>query len=174
MDGKREGEVATMTSETTTKRISDQAITVGRTFDAPARIVWEAWTRSELFKQWWVPKSCGVTLLSCEMDVRVGGKYCLVFRYQESTMEFFGIYREVTPPSRLVWTNEEGADGETVTTVTFDEQEGKTLVVVHDRYASKEALDVAISSGSTSGMPETLAQLEDLLIRLRTESTHAG
>lgn len=106
----------------------------------------------------------GLTLLSCEMDVRVGGTYCLTFLHEDSTMKFYGTYREVVPPSRLVWTNEEGDAGETLTTVTFDEHDGKTLVVVHDLYPSKEALDAAIDSGSTGGLPEQLAQLEELLV----------
>src|SRR5260370_1085313 len=97
------------------------------------------------------------------MDVRVGGRYRLVFSHQASTMEFFGTYREVTPHSRLVWTNEEGDNGESLTTVTFDENAGKTLLVVHDLYPSKEALDAAVASGSTGGMPETLDQLDELL-----------
>jgi uncharacterized protein YndB with AHSA1/START domain len=76
-------------------------------------------------------------------------------------MEFFGTYLEVTPHSRLVWTNEEG-DSQTVTTVTFDETAGKTLLVVHDLYPSKEAID----SGSTGALPEALDQLDDLLASL--------
>ncbi|HMA03075.1 MAG TPA: SRPBCC domain-containing protein [Gemmatimonadaceae bacterium] len=123
--------------------------------------MFEAWTKPELFRRWWVPKSYGLTLLSCEMDVRVGGQYRLVFLHEGSTMEFFGTYLEVTPHSRLVWTNEEG-DGRTVTTVTFEENAGKTLLVVHDLYPSKEALD----SGSTGALPEALDQLDELLVSL--------
>ena len=150
------------TNETKVDRISECELVVTRTVDAPARLVFEAWTKAELFRRWWVPKSYGLTLLSCEMDVRVGGRYRLVFSHQASTMEFFGTYLEVTPHSRLVWTNEEGDNGETVTTVTFDENAGKTLLVVHDRYPSKEALD----SGSTGAMPEALDQLDELLASL--------
>lgn len=145
---------------TTTERTSDREITVRRTFDAPARLVFEAWTRAELFRRWWVPKSFGLTLLSCEIDARVGGKYRLVFQHEGSTMDFFGTYLEVVPPSRLVWTNEEGTDGETVTTVAFEEKGDTTVVVLRDRYASKEALE---ASGATGAMSETLDQLEELL-----------
>ncbi len=148
---------------TTAERTSDRELVVRRTVNGPARLVFEAWTKAELFQRWWVPKSYGLTLLSCEMDVRVGGQYRLVFRRGDSTMAFFGTYREVTSPSRLVWTNEEGEDGETVTTVTFDERDGKTLLVVHDLYPSKDALDAAIASGSTGGMPDQLDQLEEFL-----------
>ena len=147
---------------TRVERTSELEVVVTRTVNAPARIVFEAWTKAELFRRWWVPKSYGLTLLSCEMDVRVGGQYRLVFRHEDSTMEFFGTYLEVTPHSRLVWTNEEGDNGKTVTTVTFHENAGKTLLVVHDRYPTKEALD----SGSTGAMPEALDQLDELLASL--------
>jgi uncharacterized protein YndB with AHSA1/START domain len=155
-----------MKNPTTVERKSDRELVVTRTINGPAHLVFEAWTKAELFRRWWVPKSCGLSLLSCEMDVRVGGMYRLVFNHQGSTMEFFGTYREVIPHSRLVWTNEEGDSGETVTTVTFEENAGKTSVVVHDLYPSKEALDEAIASGATSGLPESLDQLDDFLIIL--------
>jgi len=152
-------------NETKTERKSDRELVVTRTFDAPARLVYEAWTKAELFKKWWVPKSFGMTLLSCELDVRVGGGYKLVFAHPQTKepMAFFGKYLEVTPHSRLVWTNEEGAEGGQVTTVTFEEKAGQTLLVMRDVYPSKEALDEAIASGSTSGMPETFEQLDALL-----------
>lgn len=150
-------------TSTTAERTSERELVVKRTINGPARLVFEAWTKAELFQRWWVPKSFGLTLLSCELEVRVGGQYRLVFQHGDSTMTFFGTYLEVTPPSRLVWTNDEGEDGQTVTTVTFEEKSGKTLVVVHDLYASKEALDAAIASGSTGGLPEQLDALEELL-----------
>src|SRR5574338_1582605 len=115
MDARRESEATPMTNRTTVERTSERELVVTRTFNAPARIVFEAWTKPELFKQWWVPRSYGLTLLSCQMDVRVGGGYRLVFPHQDSTMEFFGRYLDVTPHSRLVWTNEEGDGGVTVT-----------------------------------------------------------
>jgi uncharacterized protein YndB with AHSA1/START domain len=141
------------------ERKSERELVVTRTVNAPARLVFEAFTKAELFKNWWVPKSFGVTLLSCEMDVRVGGQYRLVFPHEDSTMEFFGTYLEVTPNSRLVWTSDEGDGGKTITTVTFDEIAGKTLVVLNDLYPSIEAVD----SGSTGAMPEALDQLDELL-----------
>src|SRR5436305_12293231 len=154
MDERRESEATPMKNHTTVERKSDRELVVTRTVNGPARLVWEAWTKAELFRRWWVPKSYGLTLLSCDMDVRVGGKYRLVFSHQGSTMEFFGTYREVIPNSRLVWTNEEGDNGETVTTATFEEKGGKTWLVVHDPYHTSEAVD----SGSTGARPETLDQ----------------
>ena len=137
-----------------------------RTFNSPARIVFEAWTKPELFKRWWAPKSLGVPLLSCEMDVRVGGRYRLAFGHDASNPhEFFGRYIEVTPHSRLVWTNDEGGDGGPVTTVTFAERGGKTLLVMHELYPSKEALDAA-GTGAADAMGETFAQLDELLVTL--------
>jgi uncharacterized protein YndB with AHSA1/START domain len=145
---------------TTVQKKSDREIVVTRTFDAPARIVFEAWSKPELFKQWWVPKSLGMTLRSCEMDVRTGGTYRLSFG---EGMDFFGRYIEVIPPSRIVWTNEEGGENGAVTTVTFDERDGQTLVVMSELYPSKEALDAA--GGAADATQETFAQLEELLVR---------
>jgi uncharacterized protein YndB with AHSA1/START domain len=167
MDARVEGEPTPMKNHTTVARKSERELAVTRTFNCPARMVFEAWTKPELFRRWWVPKSCGLSLLSCEMDVRVGGGYRLVFRTDATnSMAFFGKYLEVTPHSRLAWTNEEGGDGGAVTTVTFEESDGKTLLVMRDRYPSKEALDGAIASGSTSGVGETFEQLDELLVTL--------
>jgi uncharacterized protein YndB with AHSA1/START domain len=153
------------------ERKSERELVVMRTINGSARIVFEAFARSELFKRWWVPKSFGLSLLSCELDVRVGGTYRLEFSHHGSDpMAFFGRYIEVTPHSRLVWTNDEGDGGGPVTTVTLEERGGKTLLVIHDLYPSKEALDAAIASGSTSGMSETLDQLDELVATLGASS----
>ena len=169
MDVRRESEATPTKNRTVVERKSERELVVTRTVDAPARVVFEAWTRAELFRRWWVPKSYGLNLLSCEMDARVGGQYRLVFRHEGSTMEFFGTYLEVTQHSRLVWTNEEGDSGQTVTTVTFEENAGKTLLVVHDLYPSKEAVD----TGSTGAMPEVLDQLDELLATLGSSTEKA-
>ncbi|MEW5851227.1 MAG: SRPBCC family protein [Myxococcota bacterium] len=153
-----------MKNRTTVERKSERELVVTRTVNGPARIVFEAWTKPELFKQWWIPKSAGLTLLSCEMEVRVGGRYRLVFAHAPEPMAFYGRYLEVTPCSRLVWTNEEGGDAGQVTTVTFEEEAGKTLVVLHELHPSKEALDAAM--GAYDGMGETFEQLEELLVAL--------
>jgi len=167
MDATRKNEPTPMKHRTTAERKSERELVVTRTINGSARLVFEAWTRPELFKQWWVPKSFGLSLLSFDADVRVGGRYRLVFSREGSEpVAFYGRYLEVTPHSRLVWTNEEGDDGGAVTTVTFEEKGGKTLLVMHDLYPSKEALDDAIASGSTSGFSETFDQLEELLITL--------
>ena len=168
MDARRESEPTPMKKPTTTERTSERELVVRRTFNAPARIVFEAWTTPELLKRWWAPKSFGISFLSCEADVRTGGTYRFVFGHPAASkpMEFFGRYIEVTPHSRLVWTNDEGAEGGAVTTVTFEERAGKTLLVMRDLYPSKEALDGAIASGSTSGMGETFEQLDELLVTL--------
>ncbi len=163
MDARRESEPTPMKNRTTVERKSERELVVTRTFNGPARIVFEAWTKPELFRRWWAPKSMGMSLLSCEMDVRVGGKYRLEF--EPDAMAFFGTYLEVTRHSRLVWTNEEGGEGGPVTTVTFEEKGGKTLLVMHELYSSKEALDAA-GTGAADAMVETFAQLDELLLTL--------
>jgi uncharacterized protein YndB with AHSA1/START domain len=146
------------------ERASERELVVTRIFDAPAHIVFEAWSRPELFMRWWAPKSLGVPLLSCEMDVRTGGKYRLEFgKDAANSWTFFGKYLEVIPNARLVWTNDEEEQG-AVTTVTFEEKDGKTLLVLRDLYPSKAALDE--SSGSTGGLEEQFAQLDELLVTL--------
>jgi uncharacterized protein YndB with AHSA1/START domain len=150
-----------MKNITTVEKKSEREIVVKRTFNAPARIVFEAWTKPELMKRWWVPKSMGISLLSCEMDVRVGGRYRFVFG---EGMEFFGRYTEVIPNSRIVWTNEEGGEDGSVTTVTFEERDGKTLLVMTELYPSKEALDA--TGGGADATHETFTQLDELLVEL--------
>jgi uncharacterized protein YndB with AHSA1/START domain len=169
MEATTDSEPTSMKSHTTAERKSERELVVTRIINGPPRIVFEAWTRPELFKRWWVPKSVGVSLLSCDMDVRVGGKYRLAFGTDASTaMEFFGRYTEVTPHSRLAWTNDEADGGGPVTTVTFEESDGQTLLVMHELYPSKEALDATLASGGSSmdAMPETLAQLDELVVTL--------
>jgi uncharacterized protein YndB with AHSA1/START domain len=157
-------------SRTTVERTSDREVVVTRIVSGPARIVFEAFTRAELFERWWVPKSLGMTLLSCELDARVGGKYRLVFDHGgPEPAAFFGTYVEVEPYSRLAWTNEEGGESGPVTTVTFEEQDGRTLVVLHERYPSKEALDAA-GTGAADAMSETFDQLDELLVVLGESS----
>ena len=155
---------------TTVARTSDREVAVTRTINGPARIVFEAFTRAELLRRWWVPKSMGMTLLSCEVDARVGSKYRLVFEYGgPEPAAFFGTYVEVKPYSRLAWTNEEGGEGGPVTTVTFEEKGGKTLVVLRESYPSKEALDAA-GTGSADALVETFDQLDELLVALGESS----
>ena len=155
-----------MKNITKVERKSDREVVVTRSFDAPARLVFEAWSKPELFERWWVPKSMGMTLRSCEMDVRTGGSYRLGFG---DGMDFFGRYLEVTPPSRIVWTNEEGGENGSVTTVTFTETDGKTLLVVSELFPSTEALD-ADGGGAAEAMHETFVQLDELLVELTSKS----
>jgi uncharacterized protein YndB with AHSA1/START domain len=166
MHAKRENDPTSGKNPTTVARKSERELVVTRIFDAPARIVFETWTRPELFMRWWAPKSMGMVLRSCEMDVRVGGSYRLVFGHDASNPdEFFGRYIEVTPHSRLAWTNDEGGDGGPVTTLTFEEKGGRTLLVMSELYPSKEALDAA-GTGAADAMGETFAQLDELLVTL--------
>jgi uncharacterized protein YndB with AHSA1/START domain len=149
---------------TVVERRSERELVVTRVFDGPVRLVFDAWTKAELFKLWWAPRSMGVPMLSCEMDVRTGGGYSITFGHNAAeSMTFYGKYLEVIPPSRLVWTNEEDADG-AVTTVTFEEVDGRTRLVLQELYPSKEAFDA--NGGAEGGLPEQFAQLDELLVTL--------
>lgn len=166
MSGKKTGSASSGPRTTAVERKSDFELVVTRSFDAPAHIVFEAWTKPDIFQRWWVPKSAGLTLLSCEMDVRTGGRYRLVFRHpaSEQPMAFFGTYQDVTPPLRLVWTNEESDHG-AVTTVTFEQKAGATHVTLSEVYPTKAACDEALA-GSAEGLPEQFAQLDALLAEI--------
>jgi uncharacterized protein YndB with AHSA1/START domain len=146
----------------TVKRMSDRELVVTRTFNGPARLVFAAWTKPELFAQWWVPQSMDMTLHSLEMDARTGGSYRLDFG---DGMVFFGRYLDVTPPSRIVWTNDEDGENSSVTTVTFEDRDGNTLLTMTEVYPSKEALDAA-GTGAAEATHETFGQLDDLLAQL--------
>ena len=151
-----------MTNPTKVERLSDREFAVTRVFDAPRGMVFKAWSDPALFRRWWVPKSVpGMSLVGCDMDVRTGGKYRLEFGMGDQTMAFYGKYLEVVPGERIVWTNDEGEEG-AVTTVTFADQGGKTLVRFHEAYPSAEALEEAMS-GSAAGLPEQFDQLAELL-----------
>ena len=161
MDARSNSEIATA-KRTTVERRSDRELVVTRSFDAPARLVFEAWSNPELFQRWWVPKSMAMQLHSCEMDVRTGGTYRLNFG---DGMDFFGRYIEVTPQARIVWTNDEEGENASVTTVTFEEKDGRTLLVMSELYPSKEALDEA-GTGAADATHETFGQLDELLVTL--------
>ena len=151
-------------NETTTDRQSDREVVITRTFDGPARLVFEAWTTPELLMKWWTPPSFGITFIACKADVRTGGTYKFVMGHPsfDQPMTFHGKYLEVVPGKKLVWTNEEGDPG-SVTTVTFEEKDGKTHLRLSDVHPSKAALDAELESGAISGYPEQFNQLDMLL-----------
>ena len=151
-------------NRTAVERKSDRELVVTRMFDAPPHVVFKAWSKPELFRRWWVPASAPISLVSCDMDVQTGGKYRLEFGDGSNSMAFYGKYLDVVPDSRIVWTNDEDEEG-AVTTVTFEERGGQTLLTFHEIYPSKEALDEALA-GSAAGLPEQFEQLEALLSTL--------
>lgn len=161
----------TQANQTAMERISDREFVVRRTVDGSVRLVFKAWSEPELFRRWWTPKSFGMTIHSCEMDVRTGGGYRLVISHPSmpEPMAFFGRYIEVVPGERIVWTNEEGGEEGAVTTVTFEGRGEQTLVVWRDLYPSKEALDEAMVSGATSGFDEQFDQLDEMVAELGAE-----
>src|SRR6185437_11438878 len=172
MNARKDSEPNPTKNLTTVEPKSEREVVVTRTFDAPARIVFQAWTTPALFKRWWVPKSMPLALLSYEADIRTGGSYRLVFDVDGTkTMAFFGKYLEVTPHSRIVWTNDESGEDGAVTTVTLEEQGDKTLLVLHELYRSKEVRDAALASGSYDGMGETFGQLDEVLVTLGASET---
>ena len=162
----------TLQHRTTSERRSDREMVITRMFDASARLVFEAWTEPELFAQWWVPRSSGAVLLSCAQDVRVGGRYRLEFAHPGTgvPIAFFGRYLEVVPDARLVWTNEESEEG-AVTTVTFEEKDGGTLLTMSELHPSRQALDAALE-GMGEAMPETFAQLDEFLVARSAGARH--
>ncbi|MEP6654069.1 MAG: SRPBCC family protein [Myxococcales bacterium] len=167
MNARKDSDVNAPKNPTTVEPKSEREIVVTRTFDAPARIVFQAWTTPALFKRWWVPKSMPLPLLSYEADIRTGGGYRLVFGVDDTkTMAFFGKYIEVTPHSRIVWTNDESGEDGAVTTVTLEEIGEQTLMVLHELYRSKEVRDAALASGAYDGMGETFGQLDEVLVTL--------
>ena len=159
-------EAADRQNRTSVERKGDRELVVTRIFDAPPSLVYRAWSQPELFQRWWMPKSVsGVSLVACDMDVRTGGTYRLEFSAgAHGTMAFYGKYLEVVPNERMVWTNDEDEGGEegAVTTVTFEDRGGKTLLTFHEIYPSSAALEEAMQ-GSAAGLPEQLDQLDELL-----------
>jgi uncharacterized protein YndB with AHSA1/START domain len=154
---------------TSMERTSEKEIVITRSFRAPAHIVFDAWTKPELVRRWWAPASRGVTLVQCDADLRPGGTYRYVLaRGKAERFVFFGKYLEIVRPTRLVYTQSfEPVPGEAVVTVSFEERDGSTMLVSHELYPSKDALDGALASGMEDGMRETFEQLDELVASLR-------
>ena len=152
-----------MKNDTKVEKKSEREVIITRTFNAPPRIVFEAWTKAEHMRRWWVPKSSGLKLLSCEIDARIGGGYRFVFEHPAAPdgMAFFGRYVEVTPHSRLVWTNDESGDAGQLSTLTLEGHGDTTRITLHEVFPSAAALEAA--KGAYDGIPESFAQLDALL-----------
>jgi uncharacterized protein YndB with AHSA1/START domain len=167
---------ATTNDEPTQKRTilerrSDRELVLTRTIHGPARLVFDAYTKPELLKRWWAPASMGVSMFSCEIDPRVGGRYRYAYgRDPKQQMAFSGTFTEVVPHERLVCTSlfeQMPAAGEAIVTTTFTERDGKTVVVLHQLFPSKQVMDGAIAAGMENGMRITMDQLEELVVALR-------
>jgi uncharacterized protein YndB with AHSA1/START domain len=139
-------------------------------FRARPETVFAAMTKPELIRRWWAPVALGVSLFECEADARVGGRYRYSFgRPGEPPMAFSGVYTEVVPAARLVYTQifEPMRDaGEGLITATFEPHAGGTLLTQRERFPSKEVLEGAIASGMERGMRATLDQLDALVAEL--------
>jgi uncharacterized protein YndB with AHSA1/START domain len=155
-------------NDTVMRLEGDREIVISRTFNAPARLVFDAVTKPELLKRWWAPKSLGVALVQCDADVRPGGTYRYVMQKGNGPlMAFSGTYREESPPARLVYDEifePMAALGSAHVSVTFEEHDGKTRYVMRSVYASKQARDGVVASGMEKGMRESMDQLEALVM----------
>ena len=169
------GSESTPKNRTTLERTSDREIVVTRIFNGPPRIVFDAWTRPDLVSRWWAPLSMGVSMVSCDADVRAGGRYRYVLKPPHSDpFAFVGTYREVTPHTRLVYTtiyvpkgnDEQDESGAAVCTVTFEDRGEKTYLVSREVYPSKDVLDAVLATGMESGMRVTMDQLDELVASL--------
>jgi uncharacterized protein YndB with AHSA1/START domain len=147
--------------------VGDREIVMTRSFAAPARLVFEAYTKADLVAKWWAPKKCGVEMVSCEAEVRVGGKWRYTLRNPDTeVVAFYGEYREVTAPERVVYTEQfsKFPDGPPViVTVTFVERDGRTEMTSTQLYPSKEVREMVVATGMEFGANETLNQLEEVL-----------
>jgi uncharacterized protein YndB with AHSA1/START domain len=159
-------------SRTEVERASGRELVIRRFFHAPPRLVFDAMTKPELLRRWWAPRSLGVALIDCEGDVRVGGRYRYVFgRPGEPVMAFSGVYREVVPGSRVVYTQifePTPEAGEGLITSEFQAHDAGTMLVSRELYPSQEVLEGVLASGMERGMRESLEQLEELLRALAT------
>jgi len=174
MDARKSSKPLNRTANQTAMELtSDLEIVITRTFNGPPRIVFEAWTRPELVRRWWAPKALGVSVVSIDADVRVGGRYRYVLQRGDGGGEvaFSGTYREVAPPSRLVYTQAfEPYPDEVIITITLTERDGQTDFVSHELWPSKEIRDMAMSTGMEKGMRMTMDQLDELVASLSEEA----
>ena len=145
---------------------SDRELAMIRSFDAPRDLVWDAWTKPELLKQWLGVRG-GWTFALCEVDLKVGGKYRYVWRGPSGAeMGMGGVFREVAKPERLVATekfDESWYEGDAMDTTTFVERGGKTTVTTTVRYASKTVRDAVLKSPMESGVAESYNKLDEVL-----------
>ena len=148
---------------------SEQEIQMTRLFDAPRRLVFEAMTKPEHVKQWWGRLGEGYSVPVCEIDLRPGGKWRFVNRHPEGEAAFYGEYREITPPSRLVFTEifEQFPDSVSVVTAVLTDEGGKTRLTATVRYPSLEVRDMVIASGMSTGAGISYDRLEDLVAELQ-------
>ena len=144
---------------------SDLEICMTRVFDAPRHLVFDAMTKPEHVKQWWGRLGEGYSVPVCEIDLRVGGRWRFVNRHPNGEVAFYGEYREITPPSRLVFTEifEQYPDSVSVVTSDFTDEDGKTRLTATVRYPSLEVRDIVLSSGMARGAGLSYDRLEDLV-----------
>ena len=148
---------------------SDQEIRLTRLFDAPRHLVFEAMTKPEHVKRWWGRLGDGYSVPVCEIDLRPGGAWRFVNRHPRGEVAFYGEYREITPPSRLVFTEifEGFPDSISVVTAEFTDEGGKTRFTATVRYPSRDVRDIVLESGMERGAGLSYDRLEDLVAELQ-------
>lgn len=155
---------ASSESATTFTTPSDREIVMTRVVDAPRRLVWDAWTKPEHLPHWMTGPE-GWTMPVCEIDLRPGGAWHFVWRRDDGTeMGMRGVYREITPPERLVCTESWGGDWpETINTLVLSEEAGRTTISQTVLYPSKEARDAALQTGMKDGASTSFDRLAEYL-----------
>jgi uncharacterized protein YndB with AHSA1/START domain len=148
---------------------SAQEIQLTRLFNAPRHLVFAAMTRPEHVREWWGRLGDGYSVPVCEIDLRVGGAWRFVNRHPKGEATFYGEYREILPPSRLVFTEifADFPDSVSVETTDFTEEGGKTRMTATVRYESSEVRDMVLGSGMSRGAGISYDRLEDLVAALQ-------
>ena len=148
---------------------SDREIRLTRVFDAPRHLVFEAMTKPEHVKQWWGQLGEGYSVPVCEIDLRPGGRWRFVNRHPKGMAVFYGVYREIDAPERLVFTEiyEPFPDIESVVTAMFTDENGKTRLTVSALYSSMDVRDMVIKTGMAKGAAASYDRLENLVRELQ-------
>jgi uncharacterized protein YndB with AHSA1/START domain len=150
---------------------SDTEIQLTRLFNAPRHLVFEAMSKPEHIKRWWGNLGDGYSVPVCEVDLRVGGKWRFINRHPNGDAEFYGVYREITPPDRVVFTEIFAAfpDTESVVTAVLTDEGGRTRLHATSKYPSKEVRDMVLSTGMEKGAALSYDRLDEVASALAAQ-----
>ena len=151
---------------------SDREITLTRLFDAPRHLVFEAMSKPEHIKRWWGNLGDGYSVPVCEVDLRVGGKWRFVNRHPQGDAEFYGVYKEIHAPERVVFTEIYAPfpDAESVVTTVLTEENGKTRLTASSSYPSTEVRDMVLSTGMERGAALSYDRLDEVAMALKSSN----